>query len=362
MSVDTEQAPATPTYPEVKSFHRLASVPIVHDSFASLDALLARYPTTNNLKLWAQAWGNQAYKIGEPYGARLSTVIVTADGVANQGLDVLQRHFPYPFIAPTDEIISNLRAPADHAYTTAASCVGAGQKAVNDRVIAPAIGAAEGVDKTLSPYLDSLEASVRLYVPPRDAANGAEDHSKPTHVRAYELTLDARARAISLTQEQFSYLQEHSVLLQRASTTVASLTTAAKEQSQALVASLLHTLDNVQQTTAKLPGEVQHALQPFSDRLTETYKHMLEVSHEKIPLPEKTKKLAGTAQEGLTEVLGLAVEKVQQLVGWVKVEAGKKQEQVNGNAHEAANGARKVGGGVKARKEKIVKQAQEATN
>ncbi|KZT60981.1 hypothetical protein CALCODRAFT_491930 [Calocera cornea HHB12733] len=345
MSVDTQPpAPAAPpSYPEVKSLHRLASVPIVHDSIASIDALLTRYSATNTVKVWAQAWGEQAYKISEPYGARLAPVIVSADGMANQGLDVLQRHFPYPFIAPTDEIITKVRAPADQAYSTATAYVGAGQKAVSDNVIAPALGAAEEVDKSLSPYLDSFEARVRPYVPARDTTNGAEDHSKPTRVRAYELTLDARARAISLSQEQFHHLQQQSVLLQRASETVASLTSAAKEQSQALVAQLLATLDSVQQGTAKLPGEVQHALQPFSDKLGETYSHMLDVSHEQIPLGEKTRKLAGAAQEGLGEVLGLAAEKVQQLVGWAKLEGTKAKEQANGKAGDGVNGVAKVG-------------------
>ncbi|KZO94249.1 hypothetical protein CALVIDRAFT_484677 [Calocera viscosa TUFC12733] len=360
MSVDTQPAaPApTPSYPEVKSLHRLASVPIVHDSIASIDALLTRYSATNTVKIWAQAWGEQAYKISEPYGARLAPVIVSADGMANQGLDVLQRRFPYPFIAPTDEILTKVRAPADHAYTAAAGYVGAGQKAVSDNVIAPALGAAEGVDKSLSPYLDSFEARVRPYVPARDASNGAEDHSKRTAVRAYELTLDARARAISLSQEQFQHLQQQSVLLQRASDTVAHLTVAAKEQSQALVAQLLATLDSVQQGTAALPGEVQHALQPFSDRLGETYSQMLAVSHEQIPLGEKTKKLAGKAQEGLAEVLNLAAEKVQQLVGWAKLEGSKKKEQANGKAGELANGAAKVGEAAELRAEEVGEQAK----
>ena len=140
MATEVQTAPATPTAPQLSVLTRVASIPLVSDSLAVVHSTLANNVYTKTPYSAAQAIGSRAYRVSEPFQARLAPVIVRADGLANKAVDVVEQRYPYPFHTPTEEIYGALKQRGDHAY-------GVANKTIDDRVKTPAYGFAQGIDQ-----------------------------------------------------------------------------------------------------------------------------------------------------------------------------------------------------------------------
>ena len=136
MATETQTAPA----PQFTVLTRVASIPLVSDSLAAIDATLASNAYTKAPYSAAQAISSRAYSISEPIQARLAPVITRADGFANKAIDVVESRYPYPFRTPTEEIYGTLKQHSEHA-------VGIANKTIDEKVRSPAIAVVQTVDQ-----------------------------------------------------------------------------------------------------------------------------------------------------------------------------------------------------------------------
>lgn len=153
MATEVQTAPAastsTMTTPQLTVLTRVASIPLISDSLAAVHSTLTANAYTKTPYSAAQALGTKAYRVSEPFQARLGPVIVRADGLANKAVDVVENRYPYPFHAPTEEIYGALKQRGDHAY-------GVANKTIDDKVRTPAFGIAQGIDQVSLLALSSL--------------------------------------------------------------------------------------------------------------------------------------------------------------------------------------------------------------
>jgi len=91
----------------------------------------------------AQVITQTAFNFSQPLQIRLAPLIVSADGYANKGLDVIQHKYPYPFEVKPEDVASYVRERRDSVVSTA-------NERFDKNVRSPAVGVAEGIDKV--PY------------------------------------------------------------------------------------------------------------------------------------------------------------------------------------------------------------------
>lgn len=128
MSTDV-QPPSSPTAPELKSFDRVTSIPLVHDGISAVQSTLEHYTPT--AYAYATSLTSTAYNLSTPLQNRLAPLLVGADGIALKGLDVAQNTFPTPFTIKTEEVVEGVKKRKDDAVSA---------------VTRPVYGLANGVD------------------------------------------------------------------------------------------------------------------------------------------------------------------------------------------------------------------------
>ena len=133
-------ATETQTLPQLTVLHRVASIPIVSDSLATLHTTLTNNAYTKTTYSAAQALGSRAYTMSEPFQARFAPVLAKADGYANKAVDVVEARYPYPFKTPTEEMRNHFRRNSEHAVDLA-------NKAIDERVKSPAYEFGKGIDQ-----------------------------------------------------------------------------------------------------------------------------------------------------------------------------------------------------------------------
>lgn len=140
----TPDSPTTPQQPPTLTiFSRVASIPLVNESLASIHAVLVGNQYTCVPYVTAQNLGKSVYHISEPIQIRLAPVLIRADGLANKSLDAVQSYYPKPFSITSEEIRKEVNQRREHAYNTA-------NKALDDRVRTPAYSAAQAIDQVQS--------------------------------------------------------------------------------------------------------------------------------------------------------------------------------------------------------------------
>jgi len=141
MATETQSAPAAP---ELTILNRVASIPLVNDTFTAMHSSLISNPLTRSPYTTAQAISLSALRASEPIAAKLAPIIVRADGFANKGLDAVESRYPYPFTVQSEEILKALKDRSEYARDVA-------NKTIDERVRTPAYSAVQGIDQVSTP-------------------------------------------------------------------------------------------------------------------------------------------------------------------------------------------------------------------
>ena len=137
MATETQTAPSAP---HITVLTRVASIPLINDSLATIHTTLTNNTYTRTPYSAAQAIGSYTYRVSEPIQVRLAPVIERADGFANMAVDAVESRYPYPFKTPTDEVIGRIRK-------NSVAAVDAANTAIEGKVKTPARNVVKGVDQ-----------------------------------------------------------------------------------------------------------------------------------------------------------------------------------------------------------------------
>jgi hypothetical protein len=141
MATETQSAPAAP---ELKIFNRVASIPLVNDTFSAVHSSLISNKLTRSPYTTAQAISLSALRASEPIAAKLAPIIVRADGFALKGLDAVESRYPYAFTVQSEDILKAFKEHSEYARDVA-------NKTIDERVRTPAYSAAQGIDQVRNP-------------------------------------------------------------------------------------------------------------------------------------------------------------------------------------------------------------------
>ncbi|KZV70033.1 hypothetical protein PENSPDRAFT_461732 [Peniophora sp. CONT] len=320
MSTDTQTAPQ-PAH-QLTILGRVTSIPLVHDSLGYLDSTLSANSYLRTPYATAQAITSSALHYSEPITTRLAPLITRADGLANQGLDVVESRYPYPFKTPTEQISNDLKERTDYARDVA-------NKTIDARVRSPVYTVVNGVDQRLTPlvdYLASTLARLNAQVGHAEAnasakASSAEDSAKFQYQRALDLTKDIRSQLFVYSHEQLKQLQAQSVLIQRASTTANDITAlasssfdSAQKRVHGLSESMVQQLHQVQSSMASLPGQAQAQFEPVQQHIAGTIHDLSDILKTDAPLNDKVTRVSATVRESVTPVLDAAADAIRAVI------------------------------------------------
>lgn len=136
--------------PEITIFTRVASIPMISSSLQTINDVLTENAYSRQPYAHAKELSSTAYKLTEPIQVRLASFIVSLDGIANKAVDVVEARYPYPFSAQPEEVANYVRERKN-------STIDGVSKAIDDKVKAPALSVAQGIDQvgffTKSPFL-----------------------------------------------------------------------------------------------------------------------------------------------------------------------------------------------------------------
>ncbi|KAL5480784.1 hypothetical protein ACEPAI_9724 [Sanghuangporus weigelae] len=315
--------------PQLTVLTRVASIPLINDSLTSLHSTLLNNSLTKTPYSTAQALSSYAISVTEPIQVRLAPVIRGADGLANKAVDVVESRYPYPFHAPTEEIYGTIKAHSEHAY-------GFANKTIDDKVRAPAYGIVHGIDQRFAPVVDrfayvvnsihSKQSSAAAEAPGQDSASGSvpgTPKDEYQYKRAYRLSVDLKDTLYVLTNEQVKQIQEHNVLVQRATLTAHSITQtisssveSASARIHALSDSMLNELHSLQASAAALPSAL--GLNNLQEKLAPVIGEVKDVLKSEAPVKEKVGKLRKVVEESVKPILEVATARVQGAVNAVR--------------------------------------------
>jgi hypothetical protein len=219
MATETQSAPAAP---ELTILNRVASIPLVNDTFTAVHSSLISNPLTRSPYTTAQALSLSALRASEPIAIKLAPIILRADGYANKGLDVVESRYPYPFTVQSEEIIKAFKEHSEYARDVA-------NKTIDERVRTPAYSAVQGLDQVRTPLSLAFFAQRRSthallpqkrftpvvdYLVARLGTQGnCETESKYQYQRAYALSRDLKDQILDYSNTQLHQLQSSSVLV-----------------------------------------------------------------------------------------------------------------------------------------------------
>lgn len=101
------------TLTDLKIVDRVAHIPLVADGLVTFETVIKANQFTASLYQTATGIAAKSLDMASPVINRTQPLIAKADGLANQGLDMVEARFPYAFKATTDEIISNAKGIYD---------------------------------------------------------------------------------------------------------------------------------------------------------------------------------------------------------------------------------------------------------
>ncbi|THH03165.1 hypothetical protein EW145_g6478 [Phellinidium pouzarii] len=347
MATETQTMPSTPEQPQLTVLTRVASIPLISDSLAAVHAALTGNVYTKSPYTTAQAWGSAAFRASDPIQARLAPVLVRADDFANKAVDVLESRYPYPFHAPTEEIYSTLRKRSEHVY-------GVANKTIDDNVRAPAYGLVQGIDQKFTPVVDRFESVVGAFNGKKTGADGPEhgvsaaEPPKDTfqYQRAYRLSLGLKDTLYIFTGEQIKQIQEHNVIVQRATATAQSISSAlstsysaAFARVHALSDTMLTELNNLQASAATLPATVQASLGGLTERVGGVIGEVKGVLSSEAPVADKLAQLRATVEQQVQPLLSGATARVHDAMSAVRTKSAPS------SPHPTTNGTTVIGNG-----------------
>ncbi|KAG8944714.1 hypothetical protein FRC04_001613 [Tulasnella sp. 424] len=360
MSADVQSQPSPP---EIKTIDKLVAIPIVHDSLSTLHQTLTTYvPTAYG---YGQALTTSAYSLSAPLQVRLAPLIVSADGYALKGLDAAQAKFPTPFTVKTEDVVQGIKTRKDNAVNA---------------VTRPVYGLANGVDSSLTPIVDRIEAALHNTLgAPAHTAEASDATSSTTSEsssassdqaaapattqvgRLYHLSVDVKNQIVVLSSEQLKNLQTQNVYIQTATerlhTLNESLTrsyVATKDKSIEIVHetrnqanvytnNILAELEKVQAATLALPKNLQTHLAPVREEIESSFHEITAiVKSSDLPVGEKVAKVGHHVQDKVQPLLAQTTATIQsyidKYVGKAKEKEGEAKETAE-EVKESANGA-----------------------
>ncbi|KAH9998650.1 hypothetical protein BJV77DRAFT_940445 [Russula vinacea] len=305
MATETQSAPAAP---ELKIFNRVASIPLVNDTFSAVHSSLISNKLTRSPYTTAQAISLSALRASEPIAAKLAPIIVRADGFALKGLDAVESRYPYAFTVQSEDILKAFKERSEYARDVA-------NKTLDERVRTPAYSAAQGIDQRLAPVVDYLIARLGT------EENSSQTESKYQYQRAYALSRELKDQILDYSNTQLHQLQSSSVLVQRATETAKNIQNAASSSvvaAQAKVSTLSDTmvseLQKIQAATAALPSNLQASFKPVQEGIASTISDLSSVIKSDLPVNEKVSKVRLTVQDHVTPVLETAAVRLQDAI------------------------------------------------
>lgn len=158
MSTTTEAKPVSEQRaPELTVLARVGTIPLIASSFVTINDALVNNAYTCSPYSHVKSLSTTAYKFTEPIQCKLAPLIVRVDGLANKAVDAVQSRYPYPFEAQPQEV-------ADYVRETKDNTINGVNKAIDDRVKAPAFNVAHDIDQ-VGCYLCTLYAySIRFLI------------------------------------------------------------------------------------------------------------------------------------------------------------------------------------------------------
>ncbi|KAG8964203.1 hypothetical protein FRC03_002098 [Tulasnella sp. 419] len=334
MSVETQQ-----NLPELKSIERVYNIPLVQDGLSVLHQTLTTYTPT--VYAYGQAVGSSAYNLSAPLQVRLAPILLSVDGYANKGLDVVQEKYPTPFTIKTEEITDSIKAKKDNAYNA---------------ITTPVYGYANKVDSSLTPILDRLESAITKLNTHHEAegtdssssseASGPQQDPSQVH-RAYRLSLEVKDQIYTISSEQLRQMQNQSVILSsvlpvlithsrqirtqagqavdQLNASLAASYSTAKDKSKELVEttksqvnvasqSMHKELEKFQATTKTLPATLQSSLKPVQEGIQGTLTELSGIAKSDISAGEKVSKIASTVQDKIQPLLEQATTVLQNYI------------------------------------------------
>lgn len=338
----TPDTSTTQQPPTLTIFSRVASIPLVNESLATIHAALVGSRYTSVPYVTAQNLGKSVYHISEPIQIRLAPVLIRADGLANKSLDAVQSYYPTPFTITSEEIRKEVNQRREHAYNTA-------NKALDDRVRTPAYSAAQAIDQKFTPIVDIVEDAIKkLHTKNGDQANQSPAvDSKFQYQRAYALSRDLREQLARYSVEQFKQIESQNVLVNRASVTAqkiietaSSSYTLAQSKVHELSDTMLAELKKIQASTYQLPSQVQSSLRDVSDGLTTSIHELSGIVSSDAPINEKAGKVKDTVQQKVQPLLDAATCRVQEILGVISSRGQEAKETAEKKVQEnAQNGS-----------------------
>ncbi|KAG9019789.1 hypothetical protein FRB90_007932 [Tulasnella sp. 427] len=340
--------------PEIKSIDKLAAIPIVHDSLSTLHQTLTTYvPTAYG---YGQALTTSAYSLSAPLQVRLAPLIVSADGYALKGLDAAQAKFPAPFTVKTEDVVQGIKTRKDSAVNA---------------VTKPVYGLANGVDSSLTPIVDRIEAAVHntLGTPtssqpssPEASSSSLSDSDTTTQVgRLYHLSVDVKNQIFVLSGEQLKNLQTQNVYIQSATERLhylneslarsylttkdksIELVTETRNQANVYTSNILSELEKIQAATLSLPKNIQTQLAPLRSEIESSFHEISGIVRSPdLPVGDKLAKVGDHVQEKVQPILKQTTATIQAYVDKyvgkskeVKEEVKEGAEQVQAEAEAA---------------------------
>jgi hypothetical protein len=177
-----------PQLHELTVLTRVASIPIVASSLDQIHTTLSSNALTRSPYHAAQAITQSAYNYSQPLQIRLAPLMISADGYANKGLDVIEQKYPYPFKAKPEEVASYVRERRDSVMSSA-------NKRFDENVKSPAVGVVEGIDKVSNTWSRTLEISEKfcrnlLLLSITSSTLSTKSVPNPAHLRRVPLPQD----------------------------------------------------------------------------------------------------------------------------------------------------------------------------
>ncbi|KAJ7712732.1 hypothetical protein B0H16DRAFT_1342053 [Mycena metata] len=225
--------------PEITSFNRVASIPILAYCIQQVSGTLSTNRYTSTPYSTAMGLSASAYKLSEPLQVQFRPWIESADGYANKAVDVVQDRFPATFQTKPEDVAGYVRDRRQSA-----------SEYIDEKVKTPAVTVAYGMDQRLTPIVDYLESTAVTRL--NTAAPGETQYQVQ---RVYVLSTN-------VTRQLYDYSNQ-TVVVQRASQTADSITalaSTANTRIHALSDSLLAELQRLQSSLAATGAQASHDL------------------------------------------------------------------------------------------------------
>ncbi|KIJ15959.1 hypothetical protein PAXINDRAFT_99307 [Paxillus involutus ATCC 200175] len=302
-----------PQLHELTVLTRVASIPIVASSLDQIHTTLSSNALTRSPYHAAQAITQSAYNYSQPLQIRLAPLMISADGYANKGLDVIEQKYPYPFKAKPEEVASYVRERRDSVMSSA-------NKRFDENVKSPAVGVVEGIDKKFAPIVDYFEHAVNKVGAESSSSSPGSTSSgcQYQYQRAYTLSKHLKDNLYVYSSEHLKQLQQQSALVQKAIETATSIQglasasiTSAQTRIHALSDSMLQELQKLQQSTAALPQTLQSTYPDISKSVTDLRNI---VTTPDMPVGDKVHRVGQEVKERVSPMLEKLAQRISDLV------------------------------------------------